>query len=279
MKKLINKYLPLAYGAYFNTLAIFSGKRAAQKAFILFCTPRKGRILPSQQSFLSAAEHKVEQFGTHQIQTYRWPGHKETILLLHGWESNSFRWHKLIGFLQKEDYNIIAIDAPAHGKSSGKILTAPLYTEWIHHVVQEYLPDYMVAHSFGGMAALYQQYKYPDKTLKKIVTIGSPSELSEFMSQYKKILKYNSTVTAALDDYIMDTFGFRPNDFSTAAFARRISTSGLLIHDELDTVTPVISSERVHANWKNSRLIKTKGLGHSMHQEKVNKHIIDFLKS
>ena len=86
-------------------------------------------------------------------------------------------------------------------------------------------------------------------------------------------------MTEALDNYIMDTFGFRTNEFSTAAFAREISTPGLLIHDELDTVTPVISSERVHANWKNSRLIKTKGLGHSMHQDQVNNHIIDFLKS
>ena len=53
--------------------------------------------------------------------TYRWLGKKETILLAHGWESNSFRWKDLIVKLDTAlDYNVIALDAPAHGRSSGE---------------------------------------------------------------------------------------------------------------------------------------------------------------
>ncbi|MBT8299718.1 MAG: alpha/beta hydrolase, partial [Maribacter sp.] len=119
MKKVMNKYLPLAYGHYFNVLATFSSKMAAKKAFALFCTPRKGKVRPEQQGFLEQAKsHRLKVMGL-ELQTYRWQGNKETILLMHGWESNAFRWRNLISFLKKEDYNIIAFDAPAHGDSTG----------------------------------------------------------------------------------------------------------------------------------------------------------------
>lgn len=279
MKKIVNKYLPLAFGTYYNFLAVFSARTAAQKAFKLFCTPRKGHILPSQQAFLTAAACRVEQINEQRIQTYKWAGQKETILLLHGWESNSFRWHNLIGILQKEGYNIISIDAPAHGNSSGEVFNVPLYVDGIRDAVLRYHPKYMIAHSIGGMAAIYHQYKYPENPLQKLVTIGSPSEFSALIDQYKGILKYNNKVEIALDNHVQENFGFRIKDFSTAAFAREIDIKGLLIHDELDQITPVSASERVHANWKNSRFITTKGLGHSMHQIEVSDSILDFLKS
>jgi len=279
MKKLMNKYLPLAYGSYFNFLAIFSAKIAAQTAFKIFCTPRKGKILPAQQIYLKPAEHGIAQINEQQIQTYKWSGKKETILLLHGWESNSFRWRNLIGLLQKEDYNIISIDAPAHGNSSGDLFNVPLYVEGIREVVERHKPKYLIAHSVGGMAAIYHQYKYPENPLQKLVTIGAPSEFSALMDQYKEILRYNSKVDKAIDDLIQDNFGFRIKDFSTSAFALEIDIKGLLIHDELDKIAPFSASERVHANWQNSNLIKTEGLGHSMHQEQVSNSIINFLKS
>ena len=279
MKQLFNKYLPLAYGYYYNLVSVFSANLAAQKAFKLFCTPRKGNILPAQQKFLQQAEYGVAQINEQSIQTYRWSGNKETILLLHGWESNSFRWRNLIGILQKEDYNIISIDAPAHGNSSGNLFNVPLYVDGIREVVARYQPKYVIAHSIGGMAAIYHQYKYPQNPVQKLVTIGAPSEFSELVKAYKGILKYNSKVDKALDDFIYKNFGFHIKDFSAAAFAREITIKGLIIHDELDTIAPVSASESVHANWKNSRFIKTKGLGHSMHQSQVSKRIIHFLKS
>ena len=99
------------------------------------------------------------------------------------------------------------------------------------------------------------------------------------MKRYQEILGFNDQVLTALDTYYKKHFGFSIDEFTTAEYAKSIAISGLLIHDELDLVAPFVASEKVHAHWKNSRLIKTKGLGHSMHQEQVNEQIIDFLKS
>lgn len=279
MKKLINKYLPLLYGSYFNTLAVFSKKKAARSAFQLFCTPRKGKVLPEQEDFLNRAKDGIiEAEGIH-FQTYRWQGNKDTVLLIHGWESNSFRWRNLITFLRDEDFDIIALDAPAHGHSSSKIFNVPLHIGGVQKIVEKHGPKYIIAHSIGGMSALYHQHKFPVSSVEKIVTLGSPSEFAIIVKGYEEFLGLNKKVMAAMDSYFFKLFGFHMNEFSTAKFSEKISVKGLLIHDELDRITPINGSEKVHSSWKNSTLIKTKGLGHSLHQEEVSSKIVDFLKS
>ncbi len=279
MRKQLNKYLPLVYGSYFNVLATFSKKKAAEKAFALFCTPRKGKVRPEQQEFLEQAKSRRIKAMDLELQTYHWQGNKETILLLHGWESNAFRWRNLISFLKKEDYNIVAFDAPAHGHSSGAIFNVPLYTECTKAVLDFYKPKILIGHSVGGMNSLYNQEKYPNEEIDKIVTIGSPSRLQDIMVHYQQLLKFNDVVMTGLDDYFKEQFGFRIHEFSTSLFKGHLSKKGLIIHDKEDTIAPFSASEQVHATWKNSKFFKTNGFDHSMHQDEVSHRIMDFIKS
>ena len=279
MRKQLNKYLPLAYGSYFNLLATFSKKKATEKAFALFCTPRKGRVIPEQQQFLEQAKSRRIKAMDLELQTYHWQGNKETILLMHGWESNAFRWQNLITYLKNEDYNIVAFDAPAHGHSTGTIFNVPLYTECTKAVIDFYNPKILIGHSVGGMNSLYNQEKYPNEEINKIVTIGSPSRLHDIMVHYQQLLKFNDVVMTGLDDYFMEQFGFRIDEFSTSQFRGHLSKKGLVIHDKEDTIAPFSASEQVHATWKNSKFFKTKGFGHSMHQDEVSHQIMDFIKS
>lgn len=93
-------------------MALFSKRRAALATFEVFSKVRKGRVLPQQLSYLEDAKDQVLEIENHTIQTYQWSGKRETILLVHGWESNTFRWRNLIAKLKDADYNIIAFDAP-----------------------------------------------------------------------------------------------------------------------------------------------------------------------
>ncbi len=279
MKKIINTLLPLAYGSYFNTLALFSKEKAAKKAFTLFSSPRKGAVLEHQKSFLAEAKINFVTIENLKLQTYTWQGSKETILLLHGWESNAYRWKNLIEFLKKEDFSIIAIDAPAHGNSTGKLLNVPLYTSCTEKLIELYQPNYIIGHSMGGMTGMYNQYKNPNNSIEKIVSLGSPSELSEIIDYYQYLLKFNDTVKQSLDSYFKMQFNFNIKDFSISNFAKNITAEGLLIHDEFDAIAPYSAAERIHKNWNNSTLLTTQGLGHSLHQDEVNYQIIDFLKS
>jgi len=274
---MLNKYVPIAYGKYFNFLVHLLPEKAASRAFDVFCTVRKGKVSATQAPFLDIAKDRMHTAADHQIQAYRWIGNGPTVLLVHGWESNAWRWHKLIAKLQKADFNIIAFDAPAHGYSSGKLFNVPLCAAVLEHMVGYYQPNYLVGHSVGGMTSLYHEHRYPNTIVAKIVTIGAPSEFHEIMAQYQTILGLNEKMMLAIDSYLFNRFGFHIRDFSTAHYTKTNTKHGLLFHDRRDKIAPYHASESVHAAWKGSRLISTDGLGHSMHQDEVNDQIVSFL--
>ena len=279
MKSLFGKIIPLFYGKFFNFFVLFSPKKTAKKAFDVFCTIRKGRVTDIQKGFLDPAKLALEQIGEHQVQTYNWPGTGETVLLLHGWESNTFRWRNLIAKLRENNFNIIAFDAPGHGYSSGKRLHVPLYAKSSRYIVDKYLPKYIVAHSLGSMTAFYDHYLEPKSSVEKIVGIGSPCEFSQFMNYYQSVLKFNDKVLEALNQELKVWLGFYFNEFSSAHFVKKNTKKGLLFHDVEDLQVPYNASVKIQKHWKGSKLITTKGLGHSMHQEEVNNQIIAFLKA
>lgn len=279
MKKLFKKWLPLFYGAGFNFIALLSRKKAAEMAFKTFSKIRKGRIQPAQSDFLDPARLQQETMGSQQLQAYHWPGNGASVLLVHGWESNSFRWQLLVGELQQAGLSVYAFDAPGHGYSGGSSLHVPLYTECLQYMMVKYQPDFIVAHSVGGLAALFHQYKYPGNRIDKLVTIGSPSEFQEIMAHYRQLLRLSPRVMEALDQLFSEKFGYSFREFSSLHFAREYPGRGLLFHDLSDPITPYRASAELQKVWAGSKLITTEGLGHSMQHRDIYTQIVAFLKS
>lgn len=145
--------------------------------------------------------------------------------------------------------------------------------------MDKHKPTHIIAHSVGGMTTLYDHYVNPDSSVKKIITIGSPSEFSQFIATYQNLLKFNNKVRHAMDKRLKEWLGFNFHEFSSAIFAANNAKEGLLIHDTKDLQVPYEASAKVHKSWKGSKLVTTTGLGHSMHQEEVNNQIIEFLQS
>ncbi|WP_062053112.1 alpha/beta hydrolase [Aquimarina longa] len=279
MKEKYKKHLPLIIGKYLHLLFFFNPKKALNKAYTIFCTPRKGKVLPEQDTFLEQAEDEIIYIDNITLQTYRWPNLGETILLIHGWESNTHRWKNLIQKLQQEGYNIIAFDAPAHGNSSGKIFNIPLYTKCIQKIVELYRPNYVVGHSLGGMATIFHQYSFPDQEIKKIVALAPPSELSRIMRDYQGILKFSPKFMKALNSYFKDKHGFYFEEFSLSEFVKKLTITGLLIHDKNDDIVPYSEAENISKNWNTVQFITTENYGHSLFFKEVDYMIIDFLKA
>ncbi len=275
---MLNRTLPKLYGFFLNLYVLFNPQKAAVKAFKIFSKVRKGRVLPHQQSYLEPAKHKRIEVSEHVIQTYYWKGSKESVLLVHGWESNTWRWHKLLEKLTKADFNVIAFDAPAHGCSSGEHLYVPLYAEVLEKMIATFKPKHLIGHSVGGMTILYNEYKNPNKNIEKIVTIGSPSEFHEIITHFQNLLGLSNRMMQALENYVIKRFGFTIKEFSSSSFVKENDKKGLLLHDRFDKITPYHASEKVHAVWAESKLISTEGLGHSMHQDEVNNEIVAFLQ-
>ena len=279
MREKFKKYAPLLIGKYLQLLFFFSPKKALHKAYVLFCTPRKGKVLPEQEDFLDEAEDAVIAVEDIYVQSYRWANMGETILVVHGWESNTHRWKRIIQKLHQQGYNVVAFDAPAHGYSSGKILSVPFYTQCLQKMVELYRPDHIMGHSVGGMTTLYHQYIYPDQEINKLIILAPPSDLERIMGQFQGILRLSSKFMKALDDFFKNKYGFYFEEFSVSKFATSINKKGLLIHDKHDDIAPYNEAVAISQSWKGSQFITTENYGHSLFYEEVDDMIITFLKS
>ena len=266
-------------GTYYNALSFISKRYAANKALQLFSKPRKGKITLEQDDFLGTAFQEELKFETHFFMTYRWLGKKETILLVHGWESNSARWKNLILDLKHKGYNVVALDAPAHGYSGGKSFNAILYSEFIHVAAKHFKPQIIIGHSVGGMATVFCQNKYQLSQIQKLILIGAPSEFFGVLKRYTDMMGYNQRIKKEINVVILERFGAEPNSFSTAKFLENVNLKGLIVHDEEDQIIPYSDALKIKNSFKNSILVTTKGMGHSLNNDTVANYIFDFIEA
>ena len=93
------------------------------------------------------------------------------------------------------------------------------------------------------------------------------------------MLGFNYRIINQLNINILERFGDTPENFSTAKYLETINSKGLIIHDELDKIIPYDDALLIKNSFKDSILITTKGLGHSLNDETVSKHIHEFIEA
>jgi predicted alpha/beta hydrolase family esterase len=278
MKNLYYFILTKSIGLYINLLSFVFPKKAAQLAYAFFSEPRAGRLTEDKlPTVLLETQKDSFQYENHTIQTYTWKGDQKVIVLVHGWESNASRWENLIPFLRKSGSTIVAIDAPAHGLSSGKEFTIPTYASYINVIAEKFKPQYLIGHSLGGKTCLYYQSIYKNPSIEKMVILGAPSDFKVILNNYITLLSLNSKIAKALEEHYLVHFKLKINQFSGKLFAATLSIPGLIIHDKEDTVVLFKEGEKIASTWKKSRLIETKGLGHSLHDDEVYHSVSKFL--
>jgi pimeloyl-ACP methyl ester carboxylesterase len=266
-------------GNTLNAISYISPKYASKKALDLFATPRQGRVLENQKTFLKSAEALHLKYNDISISTYTWKGTGKTVLLAHGWESNSHRWETLINKLNTLNYNVVSLDAPAHGASSGKQFNAVIYSECINIAVEHFKPHIIIGHSVGGMSTGFYQNTYQNKTLEKLVLLGAPAEFTGVFKRYVEMMSYNKRIEEGLNNLVIDRFNKPPSYFSLANFAKSIDTETLIIHDIDDKIIPYKDAEMIAQNHKKATFITTKGFGHSLRNDVVNNHILEYIAS
>lgn len=265
-------------GQTLNVVSLIAPKAASKRAFSLFTKPLKGLYNDKQRAYFDSAFKEELSYNNLSIMTYRWLGSNgKTVLLAHGWDSNSHRWAYLIDLLKSLDYTVLAIDAPAHGRSGSEECNAILYSEFINVVAQKHQPDIVIGHSVGGMATLFFQHKYQLASIDKLVILGAPSNFVGVFDRYVKMLGYNNIIKKGLDTIIFERFGQLPDYFNTARLSEEISTKALIIHDTEDKIIPYNDALDYKKHYKNAQLVTTTGYGHSLRSEEVTQHILKFL--
>lgn len=277
-QRLVKNYIR----AKFAFLSSISKRKAAEKAFQLFCTPqyRNRKKLPR---IFEQAEKLHFTFHNYRIRGYRWnhpADHK--ILILHGFESSVINFDRYVKPLIKEGYEVLAFDAPAHGRSTGKEINVVIYKDFVVYINQHYGPvkNYM-AHSLGGLALGIALEEIKHDETYKAVFIAPATETTTAIESFFKFLKLDEHVRQEFDDVILQKSGHSPEWFSIARAAENIKAKVLWLQDEDDQMTPMkdvtpIMKKR-HSNFQ-FRI--SKGLGHRRiyRDNQSYKAIIDFFR-
>jgi pimeloyl-ACP methyl ester carboxylesterase len=279
--KLIPKEkLPKWVGKILNTLSVLSPSLGAKGALYLYSKPLKGRLDPQMKEFLNTSDNQTRLKYNNQmdVQVYQWQGIGPTILLLHGWESNASRWRPLIRLLQAEKYNVIAMDAPAHGQSGSTKFSAVLYAEMANRVVNEYKPMCVIGHSVGGMATLYLASHFQNPCIKHLIVMASSNKWLEVASKFHNVLGLNDKIITSFDTVFNGHYNKPQSYYNAEDWAAQLTIPGLVVHDTEDQINLISDGRSIHQNWKNSQYVETTGYGHSMQSREVYRAILDYLK-
>jgi esterase/lipase len=278
MKKALYFLFTKSIGFYINVMSFIFPDKATDLAYALFSEPRDGKLIKDKlPEILRETEKETYQHQGEYFQTYTWKGDENVILLVHGWESNASRWENLLSYLKKSGSTIIAIDAPAHGLSSGKEFNIPQYAAFIDILVQKFSPKHLIGHSLGGKTCLYYQSTYQNNSIEKMVILGSPSDFQIILNNYINLLSLNSKISKGLENHYLNHFNLQLEHFSGKSFASKIKTKGLIAHDIEDTIVLFEEGKKIASAWQDAVFIETKGLGHSLHGEELYQKVYAFL--
>ena len=278
LKKLKYQLLTKGFGAYINSMHYLNAKFASQTAYTLFSVPRDG-VLKSLPTFLGSSAMRKLQYKNLDIQTYEWHGDKETILLIHGWESNANRWHGIIQYLKSLNYRIVALDAPGQGLSDGKELNAVLYSNFVNEVSKYFKPDYLVGHSLGGMTMFYYMATYQPKHVKKMVSLGAPNRFLRITDNYKKLISLSNKSYRNFLEEFEKRFQINPSQFNSSDFIQKINVPIGIVHDKEDKIVPYTDALEIIESNKHIPIYTTENLGHSLYDDNVNEQMVYFLEN
>ena len=249
----------------FKVVSKLSKKKAAEQAFDLFVTPQS-RVRKSPSIIIQKAEPLTFDFGGLKTYGYRWNHEKgeKKLLILHGHESSAVNFDHYVLPMAKKGYEVVAFDAPAHGKSEGKRINALDYKNFIKEVIARYGPfASFISHSFGGLALSLTLEETPHDETWKAVLIAPATESTTAINHFFTFLKLDDDVRKEFDELITKANNKPASWYSVSRASEHIKAQILFLQDKQDQLTPLADVEPIIAkNYPTFQFVITDGLGH-----------------
>ncbi|MHA4810622.1 alpha/beta hydrolase [Flavitalea flava] len=275
--------------ARINILSLVSVKKAAKKAFDVFCTPLQRSGKKCSPLFEKGEKLSFRMEGI-TVRGHRWVPHlapneqmvpARRVLIVHGFESSSRNFDLYIQGLLQKGYEVLAFDAPAHGESGGKRLTLPFFVKTLENIYEKYGPiQSFMGHSFGGLAVSLLIESLRPHSSTKLVLIAPATETTTAVDAFFSLLHLNQEVRSAFEELVIELSGHPFSYYSIRRVMYLIKADVLWLHDEDDRITPWLDALPVKEdNHPNLRIVMTKGLGHRKiyRDPSVIQQVVEFL--
>ncbi len=231
-------------------------------------------LLRSLRPDPEGAEPVTFRFG---LAGLRWGSSGPRILALHGWEGRAAQFRGLGERLARRGYQLIALDAPAHGRSPGTHADPVVFADALQEAAAELGPLHaVVGHSMGGASAMYALSRGMPSL--RSVSIAAPAGLAGVLSRMSRHLGLTETARRRFFALMQSRTGLAPEALDIDLLAADIGQPMLVVHDRDDAVIPFGDGERI-ARATRAQLFATRGLGHRhlLRDEAVLDRIVGFL--
>ncbi len=245
-------------------------KPAAQLALKLFLTPDRHKTPEAEGPWIATAD----QFKIEGIHLYRWrkvdsQTSSGKVLLVHGWSGRGTQMYSFIQPLLDNNYEVIAMDGPAHGNSLGEQTNAGEFSRALLKVGNE-LGEFkaIIGHSFGaGCIALAATQGLISE---KLILISCPADYGRVVEMFLNFVKLSTRSRNHFIQKLVDLAKVDPKDFNIGKLGSQLinqensspSKKTLIIHDKHDKEVGFHNAEEISSHWKTAELFSTEGLGH-----------------
>ncbi len=270
-KNIISRIYPL-----FEKTLTRTAVNWARKQFFI---PRKIKFTKDELSFLKTAKTSSLSLREKKVVFHEW-GEGKTILLQHGWAGKGIQFIELIKLLVVNNYHVIAIDAPAHGHSTGTSTSAFEFIEVIRLLEVKFqdIACY-IGHSLGGVALL--NVLAESDTSKNLVLLNTPTKSDLVMDTFLRVIGGTEKTSDFLKKYVQKKYSRSFDEMFTPKIAPQFTKNILVIHDKKDRQVAFDTIEVTKQLLPHAQFYFTEGLGHTrvLYKKEVGEVVLDYLKT
>ena len=251
---------------YFKTLGRLFPRISVKIASQLFSTPFYRAKHRRSDELLKSAERSFLSVDGNKIRIYKWGSSNQKVLLLHGWQSRGTALRGFVPGLIEKGFEVIALDAPAHGESGGRSCSVRLYAEAVEVVVAKH-PEIssVISHSIGSVTWMYySSFINPSFKLKRLIMMAAPDSFENIVNNAIRMFGLSGKLKNFFIEDVFDHFNISDaEDFALSGKLGQVNINEVhVIHDEEDRLIPMERATYIIEHINQSHLYITKGFGH-----------------
>lgn len=260
-------------------IQIFSSKLVSKIAYKFMSNPRTRKLRKSEEKVLNESSINNIKYLNFEIAKYEWGIENTKIaLLVHGWEGQAGNFASVINVLTKNNYKVIAYDAPSHGRSSKGSTNMFQFSDFLETEVLNFEPHLIISHSFGSVNTATLLRKNPSLKIPLWVLVTTPHRFIMRVNEMSNHFGLNSKTKNELIKRIQNDTQENINQLDMAIYCSELINieKAIIVHSKKDKVLPIEGARNVSKSFNNCSIIELNNLGHyAILWSKELKEIVD----
>jgi pimeloyl-ACP methyl ester carboxylesterase len=253
---------------------------AGRAAFELFCrtadpqkpSAKEKAAIERAAIIMEEARHHRLKVGKGCVMAHQFratPGLEKQgrALVVHGWRSRTDLMALMIKDLTLHGWDVVGLDLPGHGGSSGRRLNLKLGVEAANAAAEWLGPfDLVIGHSFGGAVGVNAVTGSIAGTRRlaaaRLVTISAPNSMPDLFAGVGRHFGLGKRAQAAMEARIHALAGRPLADFVSSSQIKAFDGDVLVVHAPDDREVAFSEALEMQKAGRHVRLVEAPGLGH-----------------